>query len=298
MKVGLILPIGTQKDIGRTLTYPEIRDLALRAEDGGLDSVWIPDHLIYRFPEQPQMGVWEAWTITTGLAEATKRIELGTLVICTAFRNPAVLAKMAVTLDAVSGGRLILGLGAGWHEPEFTAFGFPFNHLVDRFEEALKVIVPLVREGKVDFTGEYVSAPNCEMDPRPTRNIPVLIASFKPRMLQLTAEYADSWNTAWLGHVEALAERKASLDAAFAKTDRDPSTLEVTVGVNIGFPDLMELPEAAADRNKFITGSVEDVAAGLRAYAEAGVGHVIAWLYPQSAEAIDRLAQATKLARS
>jgi alkanesulfonate monooxygenase SsuD/methylene tetrahydromethanopterin reductase-like flavin-dependent oxidoreductase (luciferase family) len=298
MKVGVILPIGTQKDIGRTLTYPEIRDLALRAEDGGLDSVWIPDHLIYRFPEQPQMGVWEAWTITTGLAEATKRIELGTLVICTAFRNPAVLAKMAVTLDAVSGGRLILGLGAGWHEPEFTAFGFPFNHLVDRFEEALKVIVPLVRDGKVDFTGEYVSAPNCEMAPPPTRNIPVLIASFKPRMLQLTAEYADSWNTAWLGHVEALAERKASLDAAFAKTDRDPSTLEVTVGVNIGFPDLMELPEAAADRNKFITGSVEDVAAGLRAYAEAGVGHVIAWLYPQSAEAIDRLAQATKLARS
>ncbi len=297
MKVGVILPIGTQKDLGRPLTYPEIRDLALRAEDGGLDSVWIPDHLIYRFPEQPQAGVWEAWTITTGLAEATKRIELGTLVICTAFRNPAVLAKMAVTLDAVSGGRLILGLGAGWHEPEFAAFGFPFNHLVDRFEEALKVIVPLVREGKVDFTGEYVSAPNCEMDPKPARNIPVLIASFKPRMLRLTAEYADSWNTAWLGHVEALAARRASLDEAFAKSDRDPSTLEVTVGVNIGFPDLMELPDTASNREKFITGSVEDVAAGLRGYADAGVGHVIAWLYPQSAEAIDRLARATKLAR-
>jgi alkanesulfonate monooxygenase SsuD/methylene tetrahydromethanopterin reductase-like flavin-dependent oxidoreductase (luciferase family) len=297
MKVGLILPIGTQKDLGRPLSYPEIRDLALRAEDGGLDSVWIPDHLIYRYPDRPQTGTWEAWTITTGLAEATKRIELGTLVICVPFRNPALLAKMAVTLDAVSGGRFILGLGAGWHKPEFDAFGYPFDHLVDRFEEALNVIVPLVREGKVDFTGKYVAAPNCEMDPPPARTIPVLIASSKPRMLRLTAQYADSWNTAWLGDVEALAERKAALEAANAATGHDLSKLEVTVGVNVGFPDLMELPATASDPKKFITGSVEDVAAGLRAYAEAGVGHVIAWLYPQNAEAIDRLAQATKLAR-
>jgi alkanesulfonate monooxygenase SsuD/methylene tetrahydromethanopterin reductase-like flavin-dependent oxidoreductase (luciferase family) len=298
MKVGLILPIGTNKELGRALSYPEIRDLALRAENGGLDSVWIPDHLIYRFPEQPQAGVWEAWTITTGLAEATTRVELGTLVICTAFRNPAVLAKMAVTLDEVSGGRFILGLGAGWHEPEFTAFGFPFNHLVDRFEEALKVIVPLVREGTVDFTGTYVAAPNCAMDPPPARKIPILIASFKPRMLRLTAEYADSWNTAWIGHVEALAERTDALNAACAAAGRDPSTLAVTVGVNIGFPDLMELPETAADRKKFITGSIEEIAAGLRAYADAGIDHVIAWLYPQTGEAIDRLAAATKLARA
>lgn len=297
MKVGPILPMGTRKELGRPLSYPEIRDLALRAEDGGLDSVWIPDHLIYRFPEQPQAGVWEAWTVTTGLAEATKRIELGTLVICVPFRNPALLAKMAVTLDEVSGGRLILGLGAGWHQPEFDAFGYPFTHLVDRFEEALKIIVPLLREGKVDFTGAYVSAPNCAMDPPPSRHIPILIASFKPRMLQLTAQYADQWNTAWLGHVEALAERKAALDAAAAGTGLDPAKLEVTVGVNVGFPDLMQLPEAASDPRKFIAGPVEDVAAGLRAYADAGGGHVIAWLYPQNAEAIDRLAQATSLAR-
>jgi alkanesulfonate monooxygenase SsuD/methylene tetrahydromethanopterin reductase-like flavin-dependent oxidoreductase (luciferase family) len=297
MKVGAILPIGTQKDLGRPLSYPEIRDLALRVEDGGLDSVWIPDHLIYRFPEQPQAGVWEAWTITTGLAEATKRIELGTLVICVPFRNPALLAKMAVTLDALSGERFILGLGAGWHQPEFDAFGYSFDHLVDRFEEALKVIVPLVREGKVDFTGKYVAAPKCEMDPRPTRNIPVLIASRRPRMLRLTAEYADSWNTAWLGHVDALAERTAALEEANAGTGHDLAKLEITVGVNIGFGDLMNLPDAASDPQRFMTGSIDDIAAGLRAYADAGVGHVIAWLYPQNAAAIDRLAQATKLAR-
>src|SRR5215203_5359494 len=127
MKVGVILPIGTQEETGLPLPYTEVRAKAQQLEQSGLDTAWIPDHLIYRFPEQPQAGIWEALTIMTGLAEATERIEIGSMVICTAFRNPAVLAKIAVTLDEVSNGRLILGLGAGWHEPEFTAFGFPFN---------------------------------------------------------------------------------------------------------------------------------------------------------------------------
>jgi len=135
------------------------------------------------------------------------------------------------------------------------------------------------------------------MDPRSGHEIPVLIASFKPRMLQLTAEYAHQWNTAWIGHVEALPERREKIEAALATAGRDPSELEITVGVNIGFADLIELPATASDRTKFITGSIEEIAAGLRGYADAGAGHVIAWLYPQTAEAIDRLAQATKLAR-
>jgi alkanesulfonate monooxygenase SsuD/methylene tetrahydromethanopterin reductase-like flavin-dependent oxidoreductase (luciferase family) len=296
MKVGVILPLGERDDLEREFTYAEVRDLALRAEAGGLDSVWIYDHLIYRFPEKPQSGVWEGWTFLSALAEATERVELGALVLCTAFRNPAVLAKMAVTLDEVSGRRLILGLGAGWHEPEFAAFGLPFDHLVDRFEEAVKIIVPLVHEGKVDFSGQYVAAPNCEMDPPPARNIPVLIASSKPRMLKLTAEYADSWNTAWLGHVDALASRRAALEAACAETGRDPSTLEVTVGLNVAFPSLGDVPGSASDPARFIAGSVDEVAAGLRGYAEAGVGHVIANITPLSAESLGNLAQAAKLA--
>lgn len=298
MKVGVILPIGTQEETGRPLPYSEIRAKAIQIEQTGLDSAWIPDHLIYRFPEKPQAGVWEALTIMTGLAEATERIGIGSMVICTAFRNPAVLAKIAVALDEVSNGRLILGLGAGWHEPEFTAFGFPFNHLVDRFEEALKVVVPLVRGETVDFTGTYVSAPNCVMDPLPNRNIPILIASFRPRMLKLTAQWADQWNTAWLGHVEALASRTDALKAACDEVGRDYSEIAITVGCNIAFPDLTELPEAASDRTKFISGSVEEIAAGLRAYAEAGVAEIVAWLHPNTEESINRLAQAAKLARS
>lgn len=297
MKIGIILPLGEEETLGRVISYPEVREIARRAENGGLDSIWVYDHMIFRFPERPQDGVLEAWTVASALAEATERVELGALVLCTAFRNPAVLAKMAVTLDEISNGRLILGLGAGWHEPEFTAFGLPFNHLVDRFEEALKIIVPLVREGKVDFTGEYFAAPNCEMDPPPTRNIPVLIASFKPRMLKLTAEYADSWNTAWLGQVEGLASRRSALDAACTETGRDPKSLEVTVGITVAFPEAGKVPENAGDPEKVISGSVDEVATQLRRYADEGVGHLIAALNPMTGEAVDLLAQAAAKAR-
>lgn len=298
MKVGVLLPPGDVAAVGHVPSYDELRGLALAAETGGLDSIWVYDHLLFAFPGKPRAGVWEAWTVLSGLAEATHRVELGTLVVCTSFRNPAVLAKMAVTLDAMSGGRLILGLGAGWNEPGFTAFGLPYDHLADRFEEAVQIIAPLVREGTVDFTGRYVSAPGCEMLPAPSRRIPVLIGATKPRMLRLTAEYADHWNTAWLGHVDALGPRRAALDAAATAVGRDPATLGVTVGVNVAFPDLGDVPDGTDDPAKFLTGSVDAIADGLRAYADAGVGHIIAWLYPVSAATVQRFAEATQRARS
>jgi alkanesulfonate monooxygenase SsuD/methylene tetrahydromethanopterin reductase-like flavin-dependent oxidoreductase (luciferase family) len=296
MKVGVILPLGDRDDLGRPFSYSQIRELALAAEAGGLDSVWVYDHLFYQFPDQDPAGVLEGWTIWSALAGATERIELGALVLCTAFRNPAVLAKMAVTLDDVSGGRITLGLGAGWHKPEFDAFGLNFNHRVDQFEEALEIIVPLVKKGEVDFTGKYSSAPNCQMLPRPSREIPVLIAGVKPRMLQLTAKFADSWNTAWHGDVSGITERRASLEAACAAVGRDPSTLAVTAGLNVGFPELGEVPEHEA--GKFLTGGAAEVAAGLKDYADAGVSHVIASLYPLSVDSIDRLAESAKISKS
>jgi alkanesulfonate monooxygenase SsuD/methylene tetrahydromethanopterin reductase-like flavin-dependent oxidoreductase (luciferase family) len=298
MKVGVLLPPGDVASTGRVFGYRELRGFALTAEASGLDSIWIYDHLVFHFPGKEKAGVWEAWTILSGLAEATKRVELGTLVICTAFRNPAVLAKMAVTLDAMSGERLILGLGAGWHEPGFRTFGLPFDHLADRFEEAIKIVGPLVRTGNVDFTGKYVSAPGCDLVPGPARRIPVLVAAGGPRMLRLTAEYADSWNTAWLGDVSALAPARAALDAAIAEVGRDPATLAVTVGINVAFPELGPVPPAANDPQTFLHGSVEAIADGLRGYAEAGVGHLIAWIYPLTDESVRRVAAAAKLARS
>lgn len=146
-------------------------------------------------------GVWECWTVLAALAEATQRVEIGTLVLCNSLRNPAVLAKMATAIDEVSHGRLILGVGAGWNEPEYRAFGLPFDQRVDRFEEALQIIRPLLRDGHVDFTGRYYQAPNCEDLPRGPRadGPPLLVGSEGPRMLRLTAQYADLWNIGYMG---------------------------------------------------------------------------------------------------
>jgi alkanesulfonate monooxygenase SsuD/methylene tetrahydromethanopterin reductase-like flavin-dependent oxidoreductase (luciferase family) len=298
MKVGVIIPLGENEDLGRCYTWPEIASRAAAAEDGGLDSVWIYDHLFFRFPEKPTQGVHEAFGIWTALAATTTRVELGALVLCTAFRNPAVMAKQAVTLDAISGGRIILGIGAGWHQPEFDAFDISFEKKVERFEEACKIIVPLVKQGTVDFHGVHYSAPNCEMLPRPEREIPVLIASFQPRMLRATADFADQWNTAWLGHADALAPRVEKLNAACVEAGRDPQTLEVTVGISVNFPDLDDIGEKAQDRSKWISGSVDDVANALAAWEATGAGHLIAQIAPGTEEAIGRFADAVARWRS
>src|SRR5581483_531899 len=161
VKIGVILPLDTGPGVADGPRYADIRALAIQAEQSGFDSVWVFDHLLYRFPDQPTMGVWEAWTTLSALAEATTTVELGTLVLCAPFRNPALLAKMASALDEISGGRLILGLGSGWHEPELKAFGMPTDRLASRFAEALAIVAPLLRTGAVDFQGEYYQAVDC-----------------------------------------------------------------------------------------------------------------------------------------
>src|SRR5512139_317287 len=165
MKIGLALIIAEREELKRAFTYRETRDIAQRAEENGFDSIWLYDHLLYRPEGKPTIGIWECWTFLSALAEATQRVELGTLVACNSFRNPAQLAKMAITLDEVSQGRLILGIGAGWNKPEYDAFGYPYDHRVDRFEEALQIIRPLLKEDRVDFEGKYYQARDCEIKP-------------------------------------------------------------------------------------------------------------------------------------
>ena len=292
MKVGYVLPIAESE--GETPRWAEIRAQAKRAEAAGFDSVWVFDHLLFRQAERPNAGIWECWTLLAALAEATERVELGTLVLCVPFRNPAILAKMADTLDEVSGGRLILGLGAGWHRPEFDAFGVPFDHKVDRFEEALGIILPLLQEGKADFEGTYSSARDAELRPRGPRpgGPPILVGAFGPRMLRLTARHADAWNTCWLGNPSTLAERRAKLEEACVEVGRHPKTLEVTVGVNVRYPDLLGKPDEPVDPAKALSGTSEQIVAGLKAYADAGVGHVICACAPATAESLTRLGEA------
>lgn len=226
----------------------------------------------------------------SALAEATQRVQLGTLVACTHFRNPALLAKMAATLDEVSSGRLTLGLGAGWHRPEFDAFGFPFDHRVSRFEEALQMISPLLREGRVDFSGRYYAAPNCELIPRGPRRAgpPLLLAGAGPRMLRIVARYADAWNTAWHASPASAREEIERQREACQAEERDPATLQLTVSVPVSFPDL----GAGSARGESVTGSPRAIAETLHGFEALGVQHVMVEFAPYTLQALDRFAEA------
>jgi probable F420-dependent oxidoreductase len=297
MKIGLVLIIAERKELKRAFSYQETREIAQRAEDSGFDSLWLYDHMLYRSEGEPTIGIWECWTFLSALAEATRRVELGTLVACNSFRNPALLAKMAITLDEVSTGRLILGVGAGWNKPEYEAFGWPYDHRVSRFEEALQIIRPLLKEGRVDFTGKYYQARDCEIIPYGPRagGPPLMVGSFGKRMLSLTAKYADLWNTGYLGQPETLNQPRQEMLEACREAGRNPQTLGVTAMLALHYPDLA--PEAGDFDNPPLSGNAEEIARAMLGYEEAGVEHIMFHLVPYKQETIGRLEQALRIYR-
>ena len=300
MRVGIVLPIAeSDGDANGILPYATIRDVALAAERHGLDSVWVFDHLLFRIGGVAT-GIHECWTILAAVAEATSRVELGTLVMCTGFRNAALLAKMAATLDHVSGGRLLLGIGAGWHEPEYEAFGYPYDHRVGRFEEALTVITDLIRHGRADLAGAYVTARDALLLPPARSDLPILVASKGPRMQDLAARHADAWNAAWFGLPdERLAGRRADLAAACERVGRDPATLTITVGIEVRYPDAVGAPVPdPEDHSPYLSGTPAEVAAGLQSHAVAGADHVIAVLTPCTTATVAVFAEAVALFRA
>ncbi len=266
MKIGLVLAQSAADGAGGSWT--EIADIARQAEAGGLDSLWLSDHFFYRAADGAvgsETGYHEAWTLLSALAVATSRVELGTLVLATSFRPPGLLAKMAATADEVAGGRLILGLGCGWHEPEYEAFGYPFDHRVGRFEDALRIIVPLIRGERITVAGPYAQVHEAAILPPPRPTLPILVAATGERMLRLTARHADAWQIAWFGRPdERYRKRHADLLAACAAERRDPATLEITVGLAVdATPDESALPlDPAALADAF------------GAWAAEGVDHV------------------------
>jgi alkanesulfonate monooxygenase SsuD/methylene tetrahydromethanopterin reductase-like flavin-dependent oxidoreductase (luciferase family) len=296
LKVGVQLP-----EVEREVRWPELLDMVRVIEDLGFDSIWLGEHLIYRWADRPARGPWEAWTLMAGVAAVTTRVEFGPLVACTNFHNPALLAKQAATIDEIGGGRFILGLGAGWNETEFRAFGFPYDHRVDRFEEAFKIIRTLLQEGAIDFEGRFYQARDCELLPRGPRagGPPLLIGSNGPRMLRVTMPHANGWNS-WFADIgnrpEGIPRLREIVDSACNDVGRDPAEIERTVAVLVrgqGGAGRIQGDYAQAGPPP-LEGPPEVLAESLRAYAEAGISHVQLVLDPITVDSIRAVSLALK----
>jgi alkanesulfonate monooxygenase SsuD/methylene tetrahydromethanopterin reductase-like flavin-dependent oxidoreductase (luciferase family) len=280
VKVGIQLP-----EVEYEARRDEVAAMARAAEEVGFDSLWVGDHLLYR---DPVRGPWDAWTTLAWLAGTTERVELGPLVACTAFHPPGVLARMAAATHELSGGRLVLGLGCGWNEVEFRAFGLPFDHLVSRFEEAFTIVRQLLEGEHVTFHGRYHDADDAVLLPRPATPPKLMLGANAPRMLSIGLPHVASWNT-WFSRygntVEGFAAENAGIDAAALRADRDPATLERSACVFVSV-------EAAGVRNN--DEDVEPVPADrlaghLRALEEAGADEAILVADPITEESIRSL---------
>lgn len=294
MKIGLFSRTGDRTLYGQPVGFNDVKELAITAEAVGFDSFWLPDHLIFRPHEPEQLGCWETFTFLSALAGVTSTIALGPFVAATGFRNPALLAKMAASLDEISNGRFILALGAGNWEPEHTMFGYPFDHRAGRFEEAIHIIAPLLREGEVDFRGRFYQASDCVLQPRgPSPSGPPIWAGARgERMLRIIAQHADAYIAIWPISPAQVTEQWERVVAACAEVGRDPTTLELAVGTFVHPP---ENGRAVHDERE-ICGSYEEIAGTLQAFAEAGVGHLIIDIRPEiSVRAIEDLGQVLAL---
>jgi probable F420-dependent oxidoreductase len=274
--------------------------MARAAEEVGFDSIWLGDHLLYRDKGEPERGPWEAWTMMGALAAATERVELGPLVACTAFHPPGLIAKMAATLAEVSGGRFVLGVGAGWNEPEFRAFGLPYDHRVSRFEEAFTIIRGLLEGERVTLSGRFFRADDLVLLPRPTTRPRLVIGSNGPRMLAATLPHVDVWNT-WFdsygNSAEGFAKLNEEITGAARAAGRDPTEIERSACV------LIALDEATGERwwgedVEPVTGSTDRIVAALRELHGAGADEIIVVADPITERSIRELGDAIGLLRA
>jgi alkanesulfonate monooxygenase SsuD/methylene tetrahydromethanopterin reductase-like flavin-dependent oxidoreductase (luciferase family) len=297
LKVGVQLP--EDEYVAR---WPELRDMAVTAEEIGLDSIWLGDHLVYREPGKEPKGPWECLTLLSSLAAVTERVELGPLVLAAGFRNPAVTAKMAETIDEISGGRLILGLGAGWNEAEFRAFDIPYDHRVSRFEESFAIIHGLLRDGAISFSGEFNRLEDCVVLPRGPRpgRIPLMVGSTGERMLRLTLPYVDAWNI-WFADfgntAGGLRPFLDQVDRIATEVGRDPGEIDRTAAVLVSMgdtPGRARVPASVVP----IRGTASDIAASLREIHDVGIGHIQLVLDPITPATVAALAPVVQALRT
>lgn len=288
LKVGVQLP-----EVEREVRWPELVDIARAIEDTGFDSIWVGDHLLYRNESEPT-GPWEAWSLLAAVAAVTERVEIGPLVAATSFHSPAMLAKKAATVDEISDGRLILGLGAGWNRTEYDAFGFPFDRRASRFEEAFTIIRALLAGETVDFIGEFYTVRASELVPKPAREIPIMLGSEGPRMLAFAMPHVPMWNGwhAWYGNtIEGAAQLMSKIDASIVEAGRDPSDVVKTLGVLVGAPGGggRRLGSPGRASSEPLHGSPADLADHLRQIADLGIDHVQLVLDPITSDAVQWL---------
>ena len=272
--------------------------MALAAEAAGFDSLWCGDHLLYDLRGGETRGPWEVWTTLAALAAVTEHIELGPLVASAGFHAPAMLAKQAATVDGISGGRLILGLGAGWNEREYRAFGFPFDRRVGRFAEAFTIITTLLRDGRIDYAGEFYRLENCVLDPPPTRpgGPPVMIGSLGERMLAIALPVADCWNM-WYSQygntVDGFASRCERVYELVAAAGREPGSVAATAAVLVRLPGGTgrTMGDYAKGSPPPVEGSAADIAGHLAALAALGATHLQLVLDPITQESIEVLGE-------
>jgi alkanesulfonate monooxygenase SsuD/methylene tetrahydromethanopterin reductase-like flavin-dependent oxidoreductase (luciferase family) len=294
-RVGVQLP-----EVERAVPWPETVAVARAAEHAGFDSIWLGDHLLYDLPNGEVRGPWEVWTALAALASVTERVELGPLVASTSFHAPAMLAKLAATVDAISGGRLILGLGAGWNQREYTAFGFPYDKRISRFEEAFTIIREPVRTGRSDFRGAYYEVADCVLDPRPVRlgGPPLMLGSVSPRMMRIGLPHVDAWNVWWSDYgndAEGFAAVRTRVEDAVEQAGRAPDEVEATAAV------LVQLPGGAGrlmgetyDDRTVRPVLVSDLTEHLRAMADAGAAHVQLVLDPITVESVEAVGETVR----
>ena len=284
MKVGVQLP-----EVERDVRWPEYVALARAAEEEGYDSIWIGDHLLYRGDGRPERGPWDCWSLLAALAAVTRRVELGPLVACTAFRDPGLLARAAAAVDEVSGGRLRVAVGAGWNEEEFRAFGVPFDRRISRFEEAFAIVRGLLAGERVTLHGRYHTVEDAVLLPPPARRPPLMVGGEGDRLLAATLPYVDAWN-AWFDRFgnrpDGFAALNERIDAACERVARDPATLTrsacLLVQVDGGSGERARNPSAPPLRP-------DQLADELTSFAAAGVDEAILVLDPITERSIRSL---------
>ncbi|HEY5664453.1 MAG TPA: LLM class flavin-dependent oxidoreductase [Ilumatobacter sp.] len=297
MKIGVQLP-----EVEYEIAFADLIAMARLAEQVGFDSIWLGDHLLYDLPVGPR-GPWEVWTTLAALAASTERVELGPLVASTSFHAPAMLAKMAATVDAISGGRLVLGVGAGWNRREYTAFGFPYDHRVSRFEEAFTIVRTLLAEGTIDFHGTYYDVDDSVLHPRSPRpgGPPLLIGSIGERMQAITLPHVAAWNVWWSDYgntVAGFAAVKAVVDARIAAIGRT-GEIEATAAVYVKLPggSGRQMGDYPNDGGAPLEGSPSELADQLRGFADAGATHLQLVVDPIVPAGIEMLGEVLALLR-